>query len=619
MLLSQLSPSELREIASYLLAADIWRLCMCGTSALANKLIKNGGAVDLTFGFGATPRRELWPSWLRDFAHLNSLTFYDYSSHLLPPVTAEHLLSLPKELTSLTLIMSSAVQAFCSARMTDQPRYEHLTTLILQNSENIPAENVEEVSWPTNLQTLDLGDVTASRLDVTMLPPTLTHLRGWFKSMKPVPEDKVFPGTLKTVVLEFSTELSIDVVSKLSHASSLKTLSVNFPPQPNNKPRAKSRPPLISSGSEFLNLLPRSIEYLEFLLKEAIHINDFQLLPPGLKHIRGILPPTLYRPHFPKLPPSLTYFRGRVPASEAEFVTLRWPCTVDPTRSDENGLPLVTGGIKKLRLSRPEIGLPHYPIVVPASVTRMSLDFAAHDVDGVRYSVEGPIVLPPSITNLKIRDGYATPLKVMKKGLPPHLKVFTNLNGFGSAKCLRLLPRSITVLNAILYGESSGVTYDPETALALPPTLTKLSLGPFCLSTFTWINNLPQTLTDLNLNIVAPYQQPMDVDAGVPIVFPSKVTKLQLRLGRIDFVGRLLDHLPGSLLVFKLTHKSLPVITNEDLLLLPRTLQHLVLDRLDILTEACLPTLPPNLTGMYIGYDVPSWFVPKMPQNVAAQ
>lgn len=619
MLISQLAISELREITSLLLAQDIYRLCLCGNSILTNKLVKNGGAVDLRFTIDTLHRQESWPSWLRQFTHLDRLFIDDHFILFSPPITREDLLGLPKELRSLILGMSSVVQAFSSALKADRPRYECLTTLVLQNSSHNPASRVHKIEWPSNLATLDVGDATLSLLDVTKLPSSLTDLRGWFRSLLPVSEDALFPETLKTVVLEFTKEFSIDVVSKLSRASSLKVLSLNFPRNLNTKNRrAPALPSLKAPPAEFLTLLPRSIEVLEVFLETAIKISEFELLPPGLKLIRGILPAIMLKPHFFKLPPSITHFRSRIPITDVNHLSTRWPSTIDSSRTDENGIPLVTGGITRLRIG-PSLFGNHvpvaYPVIVPPSVTKMTLDCTVRDEDGVRYSIQGPLVLSPSTTALKIRDGYSTGIKEMKKGLPPHLKVFANSNGFSSPECLSLLPRSLTVLSAIVWSTSSGFPYTPETASWMPPNLVKLELGPISLTSFTWINNLPRSLTDLRLNITAPTAidcLPIDEE---PLSFPPKLTLLQFWLSpKISFVARLLQHLPSSLISFSINHKALPAITDSDLSQLPRKLQSLYLAEHDRLTSNCLPMLPPHVSLLRIGYSTPEWFDPRAPK-----
>lgn len=618
MRLIQLSPSELREITKLLIADEIARLAMCGCSTLRNKLLNNGGVVELRFEFQPVPRKHVWPSFIQSLQHLNRLAIYDLAASITPQVTAEQLLHLPREVNELVLHMTGATEAFCSALTQDPSRYDSLTQLRLVNMPLIMDDRIEQVQWPKNLITLQLGDVTGARLDVSTLPPGLTSINGWFKSLKPVPEDCIFPVTLTEAILEFSQELSIEVVSKLSNASSLKTLSLNLPRSRTKSPFALARPPLKAPASEVLPLLPRSLEFLEILLEVPANVQAFQLLPPNLRFVRGILPPLMMHPHFPKLPASLTRFRSRVPVTEVDALSSRWPSIIDHERTGSNGLPIVHGGLQKLRLGPSILGSLGakitFPINLPPSLTSLTIDCTTADENGVRYSIKGPLVLPMGLVALKIRNGYNTNLEVMKQGLPPYLKIFTNDEGFGNAECLKYLPRSVTIMNTGNWSESPNAHYPTESSLWMPPALTKLTLGPISISSFSWINGLPQTLTSLNLNLSGPSKGQISFKQteNEAVRFPPRLVLLHFSFApNVLDIASLIPLLPPLLVTFWLGHKTLPGLSNSDVEHLPRNIQSLRFSRSDIITEASIPFLPPYVRSLSLGFQTPPWFVPR--------
>lgn len=627
MLLTQLSSSELREILRYLNTGNLCKLLICGCNILSNKLLSELGVENVDFAMKPTPRSLPWPQLVSWMTQLRSFTLREKVSRKTPLITAQHLLSLSKKLKTLCIDHTpGCVSAFAETLLLDPPHFQHLTSLRLLSLQDSAALNIENVKWPSTLLSLHLGDLSHSQLDLRLLPISLTQLIGRFKCLSPLPEEHTFPSTLQSLTLELAYSFSLDDLKRLSASSSLLHLTINMPPRYKQVHREPPLPKLAAPPASIIPLLPRSLETLELLLSEQspvfVPLHDAL---PKLRTVRGILPFRLFGPHFSKLPSSLTSFQSTVPLDQINALSERWPCFINNSITDINGLPVVKGGIRKLRIGAQLFARndqTNYPITIPPSVTVLRIDTVILNDRG-RYSVEGPLVLPAGLTHLKVRDGYSTPIVSLKRGLPPFLKVFINEEGFvGGPEALSLLPRSLTILRAgnIARESSYPPFYDIESSTFLPPTLTELVLGPLAISSVGWINGLPHTLTHLTLNIWPQNDRKdtfidfkSDIGDGAlhtdVVKFPPNLVQLHLSLGRsILNVSYLIPMLPEKLMTFILSHRSSTALVDEDMKFLPRSLVHLRLNDAS-LTSACKDDLPATLRQFSVAGRIPNWFL----------
>lgn len=252
-------------------------------------------------------------------------------------------------------------------------------------------------------------------------------------------------------------------------------------------------------------------------------------------------------------------------------------------------------------------------MILPTTLKHLVISHWSTVQKEVRWSLEGPIVLPPGLTSLIVQDGDVTSKKCLEIGLPPNLLFFENKDGFENAECLRLLPRTITFLETAFLGKmKTDKIFPVESSLWLPPALTTLSIAPIAITSLQWINGLPKTLTKLVTYLWPANDTPIDFPdhSSEHIDFPPSLTELKLFLGEgFNRIDRIVEHLPRKLQVLKISHFSSSGVTDRQVSAFPRLIHTLALSEKDYLTSECLNDLPPHLAMLMLVYSEPRWFL----------
>lgn len=611
-MLSKLGPFELQEVLSLLSGSDICRIMTCGCKSFNNRIVTTAGVRNLTIVLPVGFRQRVWPSFVNQFESLYTLAIEDLGYHYTDSFTSQHLLSLSSRPSSLKISGKLVLHAFIDACKTDSSRYNNLVYLSLLSKGN-PHPTAGTFDWPPNLTYLQFSGASSSALDLCTFPPALTELSASCGWIRPDPDSFLFPASLTTLELFFSESFPLSVLHRLPKGSNLTKLNINFIARNiGYEAEASTLPALDCNDAESIaSLLPQSLTSLCMKVNESLRF-PLNRLPPKLVYIRGLVTsPLCIKKVFSSVTETLKDFYPRIPASEFAY----------PPLEATDGTPSVkeifeTRGIVSMRLDRPLF--PQQKsllsrIDLPTSLKELMITYAANTFDGVRWSLEGPIVLPPGLTSLLVLDGYRTPLKTLEAGLPPNLLHFSNPEGFESAECLKLLPKAIISIDAALLGlRTSNTIFPIESSLWLPPSLTSLSLGPIAITSLKWFNGLPNTLVELRLALCKAASAHISVPdhSTEPLQFPVDLELLWLYFGAgFDHIERIIEHLPRrKLQSLRISHNSESGFTNQQIPALPRLLLSLVLSNNDNLTEECQPYLPPRLAYLSLGFNSPVWF-----------
>lgn len=610
MLFHQLGLFELQEIFSWLSGNEICTIWLCGYRSFNERIVTKGGVRKLDIVLPANFRKHVLPPVIQEFSNLEALHIEDLGHRYVDRFTSQHLLSLPSRLTSLKFFGHFALHAFLDALEAEPSLFNNLKSLSLQSTGDIHESAGSEVAWPPNLTFLEVFTFI-SPLDLAKLPRRLIHLSGDFGSLLEDGEPVNFPESLTTIEISFQLQFSLAVLQRLPQGDTpLTSLHINHGVVDDND-QSTFFPPLdCRDAEEISRWFPRNLTSLRLKVNAGLEF-DLNRLPRSLTRAKGIFrSQSFFKDSFAEIPDGLKDFCPRIPVSE--FAENHLEANNDSLSVEEI---IEMRGIPSMHLTAPIFAhnriLPS-KINLPMSLKRLTIHYVRNFGD-LGYSLEGPIVLPPGLTELVVVDGKPISKEILEIGLPPNLLSFYNRRGLECEQCFKLLPRTLTSLEAaFLVRGSTDKVFSVESSLWLPPALTTLTLMPISITSLQWISGLPKTLTDAQLRLIAAPQVSFDVPerSVESIDFPPSLTNLRLFLSRgFERMERIVEHLPRKLQDLRLSHESQTGgITDAQASAFPRFIYYLVLTEQDKLTEKCRQDLPPCLSDLMLGPNVPEWF-----------
>ena len=277
--------------------------------------------------------------------------------------------------------------------------------------------------------------------------------------------------------------------------------------------------------------------------------------------------------------------------------------------------------------------------------SRMSILYAPHLTD------EHVALLPKSLTFLELGNSNSI-TNIGISLLPPNLKTlivsscllsFESAKSFPSTLTELVLPKTTQLLSDLplpphLTSLTLGDTSLYSDMLCLPRGITKLDLGrnlnlcdadiaklPRFLVWFSLQDNhlltsqsipfLPSTLQHLRITGNAKFGEVIiSSGSGENVCWPKGLLSLELPDNTSLSGGLSLQYLPPGLTRLQLLANQ--NISNEWVPQLPRTLTLMEISEEPLLTEACLPFLPPTLLTLNVV--IPSTYVKELPRRLTA-
>lgn len=605
----QLGDFELQEIFSWLPSDDICRILICGCQSLNERIFTRVGVRKLTIVLRQDFRKRTWPSLVDQFQHIDALEIEDLGYRYVDPFKSEHLLGLRSRPTVLRIFGNLAVRAFADSVESDSSRYNNMRSLtLLSNTES--SLTAKAIAWPPNLTFLKVS-AAYTALDLRQLPSTLTHLSGEFQSLKEDSESYPFPPSLTTLDVKILLHTPISVLHRLPSGSTiLQTLHINNSIT-DDQGFASLFPALdCSDAKEIFSAIPPNVTSLRLKLHRWLQI-PAHLLPKHLKHVSGIFSNHIFsKETFAALPETLYDFCPQLSASDFSDQSLE-----QNTGSENLNNMIERRGIRYMRLCPPPQGIyfpPETAVNLPTTITRLTISYQVHTLEDVRWSLEGPIILPLGLLSLVVSDGYEITQRALESGLPPNLLTLKHNETLENAECFKLLPKTMTSLDAMILGRSYANEFPTESSRWLPPALTRLSLGPIAITSLQWFSGLPKTLTDFEVSLCVDSSAVTVPEHSLdPIEFPPLITELRIYFkAGFHQIERIFEHLPRKLQTLRIEHESDAGITDRFVSALPRTLFSILLTDRDNFTENCIPYLPPRLQYLTFGFAEPAWFAP---------
>ena len=577
MSINRLTYDIIDNITQHLDGDDVIRLWLTGDSSWHTKLCQCGGIQQLRISLEHW-KSIRWPSVVREFCHLTSFTFHDMVSSVEHHVRDVDLLTLPRTLKVLDISLSNDWDLFQDAISRSPTHFSDLEVIRMSVYEGRPVfdekfrqsvPNLREISFPT--------PSAVSDLDVAMLPPYLTIFDCPVRSLVIGPTSR-FPPTLTKLKMLIRT-LDQDWVPLLPDALVYCVVlpSTAIPStdywQWHKLPRNLTLLETVVSNltETLLRALPSSMLVLSLRSFTIITSELLSMLPSSITELRGMLPPEIGMDLALALPKSLTIL--------AE--------TVQP-----HTIPKLPPNITSIRI---------------AGMTDVD-DIAGETISLPLRSVRAPRIprrlsriLPQTVTSLRIADGTASLQSL--KALPRHLTELSILRTppLEIDEGLQYLPHSLFSLNlqSIVIQPGDEFVLSPDSSKWIPRQVTELSLGPVRIPDDQWFSFLPRTITDLKLMIIKSHSIIWNIN------LPERLRTFQCGIDPLpeNAVPNIIRALPITLTTLIITTRDLEadtMVTDEELINLPRGLRSLRIPTSTHLTPSIQDLLPPKLYTLNI-------------------
>lgn len=575
-MLSALPAAVLCDITELLNARHIATLWSCGDTRL-NELLGSGGGVK-SFSFPIDSRFvSKWPSIVRHFACLTTLSIPETVYLGFEPQWTPNLLDLSPTVRNITLLMPQDLRLFIQALQANPhafPELEYLSTSFFD------AEDVIELLrfQASNLSNLTNLDLSGSHLECDLslrdLPHTLTSLSLDIAKFD-LTDGGRFPQGLESLVLSLCKEIpSAELFSLLPIG--LRSLEIECDSHPFNVADLVS--------------LPRGLTHLK-LPMETTSIEHIQALSPHLTSL--IVSSEIEREALAHLPRSLTSCEP-LPIPTRETMEFFPPSLtlMDNVPFDCEIYGRLPASIKSLHLKpfdeeeerlTPEDEESLWRSALPASLTNLT----GFDM---RYLDYQP--LPSSITDLYIVKGPVRYNHLRDNLLPQNLRILTANGGITHAECFPLLPRSLMILS--MDQNDIEISMNAAEVLELPRNLNELCMGSIRLTEPDALKNLPTGLQRLALVMTIE----KETLSYLPVSKTLSYLSISLPQGE-NLPKGMADHffrnLPRSLIHVSLNGYGTSDVTDYGLENLPPGLCTLWCSMYaddNLLTGSCIPSLP---------------------------
>jgi hypothetical protein len=549
-------------------------------------------------------KKCIWPVLASSLYGLQRFKIGIIYSDILIPATSDSILSLPRNLTSLSLTANYGISSFAKALLEQPDLFAQLKRLSLTRGAEDDCQNVDfKDALPRGLQYLKIHNTWSHSggfphfiTSPEFLPPSLTHLdieTAHFEVLK----GHGFPSTLTTIHARFS-DLDIDWM-KLLPAGLLEC-------------HMRYCRMVQSSASYDWTSLPRGLTVLSITMgNDKIEARHLKALPPSITNLylsaNGIDTDLLSL-----LPPSLKTFYGCLPlkAGVGPEVVKKLPRSItDLQRVHAQAVPFLPPCMKILSLQTSTDALPG-----PLPRSLKTLEMSNCPQDAVNQSF-----YPPTLSSLKLSQmtykteffsAFPSTLSMLDLRVNDHI----DLNFMEPLKQLS----SLTALTTLQLAFTSILKLTNESSSWLPRSLEQLVLGD-CEMESDWFSSLPSSLTILTLQVQLVRSDAMKhLERCCPQL---RSMSLALNLWDYNYEGPkpnatvdCLLSLPPSLTECEITvsisgQSFVKLVTNDHLRQLPSSLTSLRIPNSENVTSDCLPFLPKSLTRFILNYRSPQWFM----------
>jgi hypothetical protein len=526
--------------------------------------------------------------------------------------TRDNILSLPRNLTSLSLTATNGISSFAKALLEQPYHFAQLKRLSLTKSpkDDFDSRNVDfKDTLPRGLQRLKIRNNWAPHYITSpeFLPPSLTHL-DIDTSHIDVLEGHGFPSTLTKIRVKLWYLRNIDWMKLLPAG----LLECHIEPCDSSESSASYDWTSLPRGltalfvfmgddkveAHHLMALPPSITNLYLDAAAGIDTDLLPLLPPLLKtldgclshHGSGVVDPETAK----KFPRSLTDLHRNVQVYAVPFLPPCLTCLRLQNSVDEDLLAPLPRSLKTLEM----IEMPKASInqsFYPPTLTSLM-------VTNTIYKTEFFSAFPPTLSKLVLSEVIdCTDLDLMAP-----LKQLSSLI-------------ALTTLQLSFY---SKLKLTSESSSWLPRSLEHLILRE-CEMESDWFSSLPSRLINLTLQVPVVKSDAMrQLERCCP-----QLSSMLLVVNLWDYKGpepnptvHCLLNLPPSLTECRIEpsikgQASFKFATNDHLRQLPSSLTTLQIPLSQDVTSGCLPSFPKSLTTLILGYAVPRWFIKGLKRN----
>lgn len=595
----------LSRLCEFLTAQDVAKLWLTGNTLLLGKLKVSVLRFALTIS-GA--RLSVAPPLLSQFINLRSLLLKNDLDVSARPMQGLMLEWLPKSVTELDWEFAGAPTLL--AQLLLQP--DLLPSLAILRTYQ-PMLISESTKWPAALTSLKLELAQGMPLPIALLPPGLTELNVMCHSVvnydlkSPTERIPTFSSLVKLKVrsdemgafFEHQSEAFFQALSSLrslvlitddsgyghpqEHA--LIAIEACWLPRTLTKLRGTVRFERPRRASDWVRSLPPSLTDLRLMNQAPAFLVDvdeddvhkelelvLERLPKGMKKWQGLWPRFLCDPLLALLLPR-------------SLISLGKP--VDIEEDDRHGVATFAADAQVLAEVPPGME------TMGIRTTHLPHDFTP----------------PPSFANLPLKRLFVGNWPVQALKMTPHtlqeldmcfvmpqielnwvqalprflVTLYFEFSQFGPAgdEIFEYLPRT---LKRITMFASSHVPHGnvprplpvrDDSSKSLPPSLTSFSIGPVFFSSNTWLQHLPQSLTEFRLMLsdMAMMTGEMMTELGARLLHLSSLNLYTPEKSPADGWGPLLKYIPRQLVFFSLhnePYEESPISpTDEEIQLLP--------------------------------------------------
>jgi hypothetical protein len=504
-----LASEPFNEIISYLDTHEWIALWICGDLRMNWRLGK-GKAVRKMEVVWSQTKQGRWPFQAIELDGLESFSFCRYENGPLLTLSSLYLALLNRNLKKLELKCGSSLDAFSELMMTSYNHFPHLEVLSLSGFTASSQFEMLSGCIPSNLKELKIhgNQVSYGTLSLSSLPKSLTKMDCNLDELKVTPEsDCRFPESLKTLTLN---KLSIEAlhllpldIEHLKIARVGRGLEVMTIEDWKAVGRLTKLEFLYLGYFGFLEVkfaetLPRSLKTLTFSgifpMNEALCIDMLRALPPSLTHLRGPMR-EVTKMIAQNLPRTLQEL-----GLDSEYVSLLSVASLPDslTQLSVRGLAEEFEQLKHLPASLRSITLyaNHLPKKLLSLLPRCQIQ-SFHLIGDIELSREFIEMFPRSLTTLDMPHGK--PQEEIFGALPPSLTKLSlgpsSLSWKPSSSSSQLLPRTLTHLSVQFLVENGSEDPEKEWISGLPSSLTYLrillqSLPPSAFESFGKLSNL---------------------------------------------------------------------------------------------------------------------------------